>query len=87
VNEITFASGIESYFECGRETPRAMLEITMEIAGRSRFEATQREVRSYDATIMVAYALVTITLLVAIYLDSMSSGTAPGDFASMVVFP
>jgi hypothetical protein len=59
----------------------------MEIAGQSRFEATQREVRSFDAPIMAAYALLTIMLLVAICLDSMSSGTAPGDFASMVVFP
>ncbi|SHL44216.1 hypothetical protein SAMN05444159_5912 [Bradyrhizobium lablabi] len=59
----------------------------MEIAEQSRFETTQREVRSYDATIMFAYVFLTIVLLIAIYLDSMSSGTAPGDFASMVVFP
>jgi hypothetical protein len=72
---------------CGREIPQALSEITMEIAEQTRFEATQREVRSYDATIMFAYALLTIMLLIAIYLDSSSSGTAPGDFASMVVFP
>jgi hypothetical protein len=59
----------------------------MEIAEQSRFEATNREVRSYDAAIMFAYAFLTITLLIAIYLDTMSSGTAAGDLASMVVFP
>jgi hypothetical protein len=59
----------------------------MEIAEQSRFEARLREARSYDTTIMFAYAFLTITLLVAIYLDSMSSGTAAGDLASMVVFP
>jgi Trk-type K+ transport system membrane component len=59
----------------------------MEIAEQSRFETTRREVRSYDATITFAYVLLTIVLLIAIYLDSMSSGTAAGDFASMVVFP
>jgi hypothetical protein len=36
---------------------------------------------------MLAYALLTIMFLIGIYLDSMSSGTAAGDFASMVVFP
>jgi hypothetical protein len=59
----------------------------MEIAQQSRFEAAHREARSYDAAIMFAYAFLAITLLVAIYLDSMSSGTAAGDLASMVVFP
>jgi hypothetical protein len=59
----------------------------MEIAEQNRFKATGREVRSYDAAIMFAYALLTIMLLIGIYLDSMSPGTAAGDFASMVVFP
>jgi hypothetical protein len=59
----------------------------MEIAEQSRFEVTQREVRNYDAAIMFAYGLLTIMLLIGIYLDSVSSGTASGDFESMVVFP
>jgi hypothetical protein len=59
----------------------------MEIAEQSRFEVTQREVRSYDAAIMFAYGLLTIMLLIGIYLDSVSSGTASGDFASMIIFP
>jgi hypothetical protein len=62
-----------------------MSETIMEIAEQNRFKATQ--VRSYDAAIMFAYALLTIMLLIGIYLDSTSSGTAAGDFASMAVFP
>ena len=59
----------------------------MEIAEQSQFEITQREVRSYDRTILLAYSLLAAVLLVAIYWDSTSSGTAAGDFASMIVFP
>jgi hypothetical protein len=59
----------------------------MEIAQQTRFETAQREVRSNDATILLVYSLLTIMLMIGIYLDSMSSGTASGDFASMVVFP
>jgi hypothetical protein len=64
-----------------------MSEAIMEIAEQNRFKATHREVQSYDAAIMLAYALLTIMFLIGIYLDSMSSGTAAGDFASVVVFP
>ena len=59
----------------------------MEIAEQSRFEATQREVRNCDAAIMFAYGLLTIMLLIGICLDSVSSGTASGDFGSIIVFP
>jgi hypothetical protein len=59
----------------------------MEIAEQTRFETSQRDVRTRDATIMFVYSLLAIMLLIGIYLDSMSSGTASGDFASMVVFP
>jgi hypothetical protein len=47
----------------------------------------QREVKNHDAMISVGYAIFAIVLLIAIYFGSMSSGTAPGDFASMTVFP
>jgi hypothetical protein len=47
----------------------------------------QREVKNDDAMISVGYAIFAIVLLIAIYFGSMSSGTAPGDFASMTVFP
>jgi hypothetical protein len=59
----------------------------MEIAGQSRFETTQREVRRYDVAILFAYSILTIMLLIGIYLDTMSSGTPSGDFASMIAFP
>ncbi|HEX9469247.1 MAG TPA: hypothetical protein VF957_06865 [Bradyrhizobium sp.] len=59
----------------------------MEIAQPTRIETPQREVRTYDATILLAYSLLSIMLLIGIYLDSMSSGTAPGNFAAMVAFP
>ena len=59
----------------------------MQIAQQTRFETAQREVRSRDMTILLGYAAFAIVLLIAIYLGSMSSGTAPGDFATMTVFP
>jgi hypothetical protein len=59
----------------------------MEIAQRTRFETAQSEVRSHDMTILLGYATFAIVLLIAIYLGSMSSGAAPGDFATMTVFP
>jgi hypothetical protein len=59
----------------------------MEIAQRTRFETAQREVRSHDLTILLGYSALAILLLIAIYFGSMSSGTAPGDLATMTVFP
>jgi hypothetical protein len=59
----------------------------MEIAQQTRLETPQREVRSYDATILFAYSVLSIMLVIAIYLDSMSSGTAAGDLASLIAFP
>ena len=60
---------------------------TMEIAQQTRFEAAQREVISYDFTILLGYVAFAVLLLIGSYWGSMSSGTAPGDFATMVVFP
>jgi hypothetical protein len=38
--------------------------------------------------IFLGYSIFPIALLIAaIYFDSISSGTAPGDLASMVAFP
>jgi hypothetical protein len=59
----------------------------MAIAEQTRFETTQREVVNYDAAILLGYSIFATVLLIAVYLGSMSSGTAPGDFASMTVFP
>jgi hypothetical protein len=59
----------------------------MEITQQTRFETTQREVRSHDISILLGYSAFAILLLIAIYSGAMSSGTAPGDFAWMTVFP
>jgi hypothetical protein len=59
----------------------------MEIAQHRKFETAQAEIGSHDITILFGYAAFAIVLLIAIYLGSMSSGTAPGDFATMGVFP
>jgi hypothetical protein len=59
----------------------------MEIAKHRRFKTVKGEVRHRDATIFLGYSIVAIVLLIAIYFDSMSSGIAPGDLASMTVFP
>ena len=59
----------------------------MEIAQQTRFETTQREVRSHDLTILLGYAVFAILLLIGIYWGAMASGVAPGDLASMTVFP
>jgi hypothetical protein len=56
----------------------------MEIA--EQFTA-QREVKNYDVTILLGYSIFAIVFLIAVYFDSMSSGTAPGDFVSMTVLP
>jgi hypothetical protein len=59
----------------------------MEIAEQTRFNIAQRPVKGHDATVLLGYSIFAIVLLIAIYFGSMSSGTAPGDFASMIVFP
>jgi len=59
----------------------------MEIAQRTRFEIAEREVRSHDVTIMLGFTAFALLLATAIYFDSMSSGIAPGDLATMTVFP
>jgi hypothetical protein len=59
----------------------------MEIAQQGRLETAQRGVKEHDVTILLGYLFLAIVLLLGIYLGSMSSGTAPGDFASMTVFP
>ena len=59
----------------------------MAIAEQRRLKTVKDEVRHRDATIFLGYSIVAIVLLIAIYFDSMSSGIAPGDLASMTVFP
>jgi hypothetical protein len=68
--------------------PRVFLleDYTMRIAEQTQFTA-QSEFKNYDAMFFPGYSIVVIVLLTAIYFGSMASGTAPGDLASMIVFP
>ena len=59
----------------------------MEIAQQTGFEIAAREIKSYDLNIMLGYSIFACVLLIGIYFSSLSSGTAPGDFVSMVAFP
>jgi hypothetical protein len=45
------------------------------------------KVKRYDATILLGYVALAIVVLIEIYLASMSPGTEPGQFASMIAFP
>jgi hypothetical protein len=57
------------------------------VAENIRSGNSELKVRDYDARIMLCYAIFSIAFLVIIYAASMSAGTAPGEFASMSVFP
>jgi len=57
----------------------------MEIAQQPRF--AKPEVRSRDTAILVGYSILAIVFLIAMVFASMSSGTAPVDFAAMTAFP
>jgi hypothetical protein len=57
----------------------------MAIAEQNHFVI--EKVRNHDASIMLGYLILSIIFLVALYSASTVPGTAPGDFASMVVFP
>ena len=59
----------------------------MAIAEQRRLKTVKDEVRHRDATILLGYSIFALVLLIAIYCGSMSSGIAPGDLASMTVFP
>jgi hypothetical protein len=61
----------------------------MTVAERTRFDSTRHAAAANDrdAIILIGYAAFAVVLLIAIYLASMSSGTAPGEFVSMTVFP
>ncbi len=59
----------------------------MAIAHPTRFEIATSETGNHDIRIIVGYAAFASVLLIAIYLASLSAGTAPGDFAAMGLFP
>lgn len=58
-----------------------------EITQTSQINNTKLEIKHYDTTISLGFAALSIVFLIAIYLASMSPGTAPGAFVSMTVFP
>jgi hypothetical protein len=62
---------------------------TMEVAEQftAQRQAKNYDAKNYDAMILLGYAIFAIVFLATIYFDSMSSGTTPGDFVSMIVFP
>ena len=59
----------------------------MGIAQQVRVETARRDISGHDVTILLGYSFFVVLLLIGIYWGSMSSGTAPGDFATMIVFP
>jgi hypothetical protein len=88
VNEFTSAYGVKMYFSVRRRDRAGHIgDTTTEIAQHTRFETTQGEVRTHDMTILLGYSVLAVVLLIAIYFGAMSSGMAPGDLASMTVFP
>jgi hypothetical protein len=60
---------------------------TMGIARQTIFRPVQSEVRSHDVAILFGYAAFAMVVLIAVYFDSLSSGTSPSDLASMTGFP
>ena len=59
----------------------------MEIVQKARLHTIQREGTRHDTAITLSYVTFAIVLMIAIYLDTSSSGTAIGDLATMTVFP
>jgi hypothetical protein len=61
----------------------------MEVAEQftAQRQIKNREVKNYDMSILLGYSIFAIVFLIAVYFDSLSPGTALGDFASTTVFP
>ena len=59
----------------------------MRIAERSQFGSADFQARDHDLKIMLGYVVFMVALLIAIYAAANLPGTAPGDLASMLVFP
>jgi hypothetical protein len=60
---------------------------TMKVVDEIRLDNSKFDDNSYDAPIMLPYAISALTFLVAIYFASMSAGTSLGELATMSVFP
>jgi hypothetical protein len=61
-------------------------DVTMKFAQPSQINNAKFEAK-HDATILLTCVAFTIVFLIAIYLASMSPGTALSELASMTVFP
>ncbi len=60
----------------------------MEIAEQftTQRQTEDAEAKNYDMSILLGYSIFAIVFLIVVYFDSVSPGTASGDFASMTVF-
>jgi hypothetical protein len=59
----------------------------MEFVQQVRHDIAKTEVRSYEMTIILGYALVATLLLMVIVLAFGGPGVSPEDLASMTQFP
>ncbi len=59
----------------------------MELAQKVRIASTKADGPSRDMSIILGYSVLALVMLIAIYLAGGEPGTAPGDFATMTVFP
>jgi hypothetical protein len=57
------------------------------ISDEIRLDKSKLKSSDYDGLIMLSYVIFAITFLFLIYAAATWSGAAPGDFASMAVFP
>jgi hypothetical protein len=62
----------------------------MEIAHQTNVASDQArslQARSFDVTIILGYAILSVVFLIAIYLASPTSGTSSEDLLTMTVLP
>ncbi len=59
----------------------------MELAQPVRIAPAKADAPSHDMSIILGYSVLAVVMLIAIFLAGGESGTAPGDFVSMTVFP
>jgi hypothetical protein len=59
----------------------------MELTQQVRIASTKVDAPSRDMSIILGYAVLALVMLTAICLAGGEPGTAPGDFATMTVFP
>jgi hypothetical protein len=96
VTKFTFDSSAKEYFQGARNIERGLRpsipryfigDYAMEIVQLSRLATAKPQARNHDTAILLGYSMLAIVFLIVMCFASMSSGTAPGDFATMTVFP